>query len=82
MPRESLEDRINYELDNDYNYRNKDAIEEAILNDALMGEHLDALAAAMKSGLLEDVGRAFATAVEEYCARRAEDKAISSLEFY
>ena len=76
---DDLEDLIDYELSHDYHYGNKKAIEEAILNDALLGLHLDALTNAMNSGSLEAVGKAFAAAVEEYCAHRAESQAMKSL---
>lgn len=78
---DDLEDLIDYELSHDYHYANPKAIAEAISEDALTGEYLDELAKAMKSGSLEDVGKAFAKAIEDYCARRAEQIAINSLEF-
>ncbi|CAB5238864.1 hypothetical protein UFOVP230_53 [uncultured Caudovirales phage] len=78
---DDLESLIDYELSHDYHYGNPKAIEEAICNDALTGEHLQALAKAMNSGSLEEVGKAFAAAIEEYCAHRAEQEAIDSLEY-
>jgi hypothetical protein len=78
---DDLEDLIDYELSHDYHYGNKNAIQEAILNDALMGEHLDLLTKAMNSGSLEEIGKAFSKAIEEYCAQRAEAAAIASLEY-
>lgn len=76
-----LEDLIEYELSHDYFYGNKEAIHEAIINDALVGEHLDPIVKAMNSGSLEEIGKAFAAAIEDYCAFRAEQEAISSLEY-
>jgi hypothetical protein len=78
---DDLEDLIDYELSHDYHYANPSAILEALNNDALTGEYFDAIAKAMNSGSLEEVGKAFATAIEDYCARRAEQIAIDSLEY-
>lgn len=78
---DDLESLIDYELSHDYHYGNISAINDAINNDALTGEHLEALAKAMNSGSLEEVGKAFAAAIEEYCYRQAEAAAIRSLEY-
>jgi len=78
---DDLESLIDYELSHDYYYGNKNAINDAICNDALSGEHLEALAKAMNSGSLEEIGKAFSKAIEEYCYRQAEAAAIASLEY-
>lgn len=78
---DDLEDLIDYELSHDYHYGNPSAILEALNNDALTGEYFDAIAKAMNSGSLEEVGKAFAKAIEDYCQRAAEAAAISSLEY-
>jgi len=78
---DDLEDLSDYELSHDYHYANPKAIQEAMDNDALTGEYFDAIAKAMDSGSLEDVGKAFVKAIEDYCQRAAEAAAIASLEY-
>jgi hypothetical protein len=78
---DDLEDLIDYELSHDYHYANPSAIQEAIDNDALTGEYFEEIAKAMNSGSLEEVGKAFTKAIEEYCQRAAEAAAIASLEY-
>lgn len=76
-----IENQVEYYLDTTYNINEPEVVKTALLNDALFGEHWDALNQAIQENDKAKVGLIFMASIYDYLEGQARSDAIDSLEY-